>query len=574
MFRPHQARAAAGVMAVAWAFASPPVAHSQTFNPMPRTSTVDANGVDLVNWSWSHQVGSISLGPPGKGLVSVVIDLPSERDSFSTNMRIEDPTWTNSTRVTATFGSKTWLIMGWGVEGDPSSSFSIDIGQPYQTIYDGDGSIIEFEDPYPYQTSTKNLCAARITRPDGEVLTFYNKAGLFPCRAQSIVSNRGYQIKYEYPSASAFKRSKIIIINNAYEYCNPTADTCSLTMDWPSVTLSTSMPTTYATNDGRTWILSAGGLQSPGETTPGIQWTTQTYLAPNVVGTYDWRVTSVTRDGQTWTYSYPSSDSLLGGGSGSLIRVQDPLGNAARHRRSPGMSGGDPTTGEYSLPNLLVKSANELGNVREYTYNSTNLLESVTLPEGNKHIATYNSQGNLATHTLQAKPGSGLANIITSASYTTSGSYVYCNQPASITDARGNTTTYTYHPTHCGVLTETLPADANGVQAVNRYAYAQRYAWTKNSSGGYSQAATPVWVLSSMKSCRTSATVGSGCAAGASDEITVTYDYGPNSGPNILWVRGQVVTADGVSLRTCYAYDRLGNKISETSPRAGLTSCP
>jgi len=34
-----------------------------------------------------------------------------------------------------------------------------------------------------------------------------------------------------------------------------------------------------------------------------------------------------------------------------------------------------------------------------------------------------------------------------------------------------------------------------------------------------------------------------------------------------------ITTAGGVSLRTCYGYDTQSNKISETSPRAGLTVC-
>jgi hypothetical protein len=39
-------------------------------------------------------------------------------------------------------------------------------------------------------------------------------------------------------------------------------------------------------------------------------------------------------------------------------------------------------------------------------------------------------------------------------------------------------------------------------------------------------------------------------------------------------MRGVVVTADGQSLRTCYGYNKFGDKISETSPRAGLGGCP
>jgi hypothetical protein len=39
-------------------------------------------------------------------------------------------------------------------------------------------------------------------------------------------------------------------------------------------------------------------------------------------------------------------------------------------------------------------------------------------------------------------------------------------------------------------------------------------------------------------------------------------------------LRGVAVTADSQTRRTCFGYDVNGNQISETKPRAGLTSCP
>ena len=47
------------------------------------------------------------------------------------------------------------------------------------------------------------------------------------------------------------------------------------------------------------------------------------------------------------------------------------------------------------------------------------------------------------------------------------------NKPLTMTDARGNVTTYTYAPEHGGVLTETQPA-VNGVSAQTRYTYVRR----------------------------------------------------------------------------------------------------
>ncbi|MBB4101059.1 hypothetical protein GGR46_004648, partial [Sphingomonas kyeonggiensis] len=193
----------------------------------------------------------------------------------------------------------------------------------------------------------------------------------------------------------------------------------------------------------------------------------------------------------------------------------------------------------------------------------------------------YDNRGNLTSKTVKPKPNSGLSDLVTSAVYPAScGNVVTCNKPTSVTNPRSNATSYTHDATHGGVLTETAPADANGIQAVKRYAYAQRYAWIKNASGGFSQAASPVWLPSEERSCRATATVGNACAGGAADEVIVAYDYGPNTGSvgNNLQLRGKTVTAqdsDGVirSLRTCYGYDRNGRKIWETSPRAGLSAC-
>jgi hypothetical protein len=206
------------------------------------------------------------------------------------------------------------------------------------------------------------------------------------------------------------------------------------------------------------------------------------------------------------------------------------------------------------------------------------LLDTATLPEGNWVDHTYDPRGNRTETRLKAKSGTGLADIVTSAVYPTASTpyactnRVTCNKPTSTTDARGKVTDYTYNATHGGVLTVTSPADANGVRPQTRYTYVQRYAWIKNGAG-YAQAASPVWLLDSEEFCRTSAASGSSCAAGASDEVVTTYDYGPNSGPNNLWLRGKAVTADGTTLRTCYQRDSYGRVIAETSPNANLSSC-
>ena len=151
-----------------------------------------------------------------------------------------------------------------------------------------------------------------------------------------------------------------------------------------------------------------------------------------------------------------------------------------------------------------------------------------------------------------------------------------CNKPIMMIDANGNQTDYTYDQAHGGVLTETLPPNASGIRAQTRYSYVQRSAWFKDSSGAYVASPYPVWLLTRKAFCRTSAASGNGCAGGAADEVVTLYEYGPDSGPNNLFLRGVVEDATGAALRTCYAYDDRGNRISETRPEgaAALQVCP
>ena len=149
-----------------------------------------------------------------------------------------------------------------------------------------------------------------------------------------------------------------------------------------------------------------------------------------------------------------------------------------------------------------------------------------------------------------------------------------CNQPTSLTDANGNVTTFTYDATHGGVLTKTGPA-VGGVSPMTRYYYAQREAWLR-SGAGYAKTGEPIWLKSEEYSCRTSTLdpVAGTCSVGAGDLVRTLYDYGPDTGPNNLWLRGVAVEADGQTLRTCYQYDELGRRIAETKPLGTGATCP
>jgi RHS repeat-associated protein len=205
------------------------------------------------------------------------------------------------------------------------------------------------------------------------------------------------------------------------------------------------------------------------------------------------------------------------------------------------------------------------------------VAQSITDPEGIKTYLKYDGNQNVVEAKRYPKPGvlnpdgSVPAPIVTSAVYVTTLGSKAVNKPLSMTDARGFASTWTYAPEHGGVLTETGPA-VNGVTPQKRYSYVQRYARLADGSA----AGPPVWLLDRMSTCRTGNPSGAGCALGTADEVLTTYDYGADAASNNLFLRGQAATADGTTLRTCYAYDGRGRKISETSPNgtAGLSACP
>jgi hypothetical protein len=173
---------------------------------------------------------------------------------------------------------------------------------------------------------------------------------------------------------------------------------------------------------------------------------------------------------------------------------------------------------------------------------------------------TYSSTDNTTVLTSETHFSTDCLNILT------------CNKPEWAKDVSGNQTDFEYDPVHGNLVRETGPA-VNGVRPETRYQYGQRYTWLKGSGSAYVKSADPIWVLESESYCRTSNHSNGACAAGASDEVVTTYDHGPDSGPNNLWLRGTAVTSEGVTLRSCITYDDFGNVIAETSPNANQSSC-
>jgi YD repeat-containing protein len=419
--------------------------------------------------------------------------------------------------------------------------------------------------------------------PDGTTITY---------AANSVSTNRGVAIYFETPTGSGTTTQKVCALNLTVYYL-PNVTSCPSGVPTVTVVRQGERITSITSATGGVTNFTYGALsgngsdghltcvKEPGQSACTIQNVydncdvagTGDYYDPEANGSRDRVISQTLATGETVGYSYVSA--ALGPGPITACR-----GNASATMTQGGSAVTEVDLGPPTLPGSVEDPLDRVSTMTWVgpgaDFSELTRLKTYTTPEGTIVEYTYDGRGNITQTRRKAKSGSGLADIVTSATYPASCSNIFtCNKPLTTIDAKGSTTTYTYHSSHGGVLTESGPA-VGGVSPRKKYTYAQRYAWIKNASSGYSQASSPVWVLTEERTCRTSTldlSAGT-CSAGSGDLVTTAYDYGPNSGPNNLWLRGVAVTADGQTLRTCYGYDGYGRKISETAPNANLTSCP
>ncbi len=481
--------------------------------------------------------------------------------------------------------------------GSSTASYTSVMGQGYTLTTNTNGTLT-----YTQKDGTAILYGpdgnghflpTQMTYPDGRIATITYKqvavsgptgSATFS-RVQSVTRTDGLELKYSYvqnttPTYAAaipwFQLTSVVAINNTVDYCDPTADVCSYSIPWPSTLVSNdpALTTLTFTDQGgqtTTYTFNAYGLKAIKPPTSASA-ATITYTYCGEVGMPTTclsrlAVNQVTRDGSNvWQYTQAS---IPNGNNGSTINgSRSPLGATASAHLD---------ASNVPKPSPIIQATTENGTT--YSLDNTtaaDLVKTVQKPEGNSVGYSYDARGNITSETYTPKPNSPLLVTSITANYdTTCTNPVTCNKPNWVLDALNHQTDYKYDPTHGGLLSVTLPADINGIRPQTRYTYIQRYAWFKSASGSVVQAATPIWVLATESFCRTVnvAVSGVGCLP-ASDEVVTTYDYGPTSGATNLFLHGKAVTADGTTLRTCYSYDVYGNKISETSPNAGLASCP
>jgi len=488
------------------------------------------------------------------------------------------------------------------INGKHSTLTKVQSGSTYYYTYQAvDGSVTTFLPMVPQTcfAGIKGLCAyaASMNLPDGTAYRFDydNSSAGSGSLLRQVVSNNGYALVFEYASSS----SGTPYISKA---CAVDLSTMSLPTAAPWANCPSGVPvSTYSYQGnfmqkvvdmaGQEWTFSNTytnaitdydlSFYKPGEPTAYL---TNTYHQTE----YDnlFRVVSkqVFKDGPTYDYGFdevPQGDS----GPGSL--------EVAGGKYSYAGSSVLIAYGKYRLPKSNDKTlyitpgpetvTNENGKV--YTANyclAYPIYDGCRIvpkrwdktPEGIQTSYTYDGFYNVVDTTIAGKSDT-VPSVELSAQYTCVGSGM-CDKPRYSEDALKNRTDYTY--TSFGAVQSQLqpPSSPGGARPLKLYSYGQKFAYVKSGSGALVPATSAIWLPSLETQCQMTGWDGTStpaCDSGA-PKIVTSYTYGADGTPHSLLLRGKVVTADGTSLRTCYQYDNRGNKIAETSPRAGLTSCP
>ncbi|MEP2103950.1 MAG: RHS repeat-associated core domain-containing protein [Parasphingorhabdus sp.] len=556
------------------ALATPGMAQNALEIP-PEHSTIDENGVDLSSGELVIETSEISIG---SGAAQI---------SHSSQYGKKFP---SSNRVTLLFEDTIKQV----IRGSSRTNFTSS-GTDEWTSTKGDGEklvkigfwnyILYGSDGIEYHFTARSseacasyqgdcyydaLLATKIIAPDKSELKFNYRTETFciqdelgACfiigydnRLQSVSNSQGFMLKYEYANNNVpgvnqnldISPIKVTAVNLADTYCDPDADTCTIPSTMPNVQYSTQYPsggsvknvtdknggvTKYTYNN--TGRLAA--IRPPGAAVDRASYSYTTN-----------RVSTATIAGTTSTYNY--SENVP---ADEFTAVKTKAGNSETY-----------VSGRSSKQ--LKRYINSLGKTTIYTRDSSGRLSRITYPEGNYRELIYDSRGNIEETRIVAKPGSGLANIVTQAEYpATCPNTKTCNKPTHTIDARGKQTDYTYDPTHGGVLTVTAPAAPNGVRPQTRFTYAQKSAYYKNASGTI-VAGPAKWVLTETALCQTS----SSCT-NAADEVRTTVDYGATGVANNLLPVSTTTGDNSSTSTTTTAYNNNGDVISVDGPLPGTS---
>jgi hypothetical protein len=245
----------------------------------PEHYSLDERGVDMVSGHYNFQTTEVAIGQPGDGGLALTrgrIQL-GWRDSNQGSIEIAGSTYI----VTLGLQSEIFTLSGSTFTPKSNSGATLTQASSTLTFTTSSGTVARYSTSYCY-TATGNPCTTQATlyeivAPNGEKTDYHyvtqsyarsidpNGDPVFGTvvRLQSITNNRGYQLHYVYKSnvmtggGSLTTRvgnwlavASVTGVNNAVDYCAPTAFSCTYSRTWPSISYTSTIggPITAATD--------------------------------------------------------------------------------------------------------------------------------------------------------------------------------------------------------------------------------------------------------------------------------------------------------------------------------------
>jgi RHS repeat-associated protein len=541
------------VLALLASTAAPALAQEASVVPFPVRQYADENGVDLLSGVFTAYTPSIRIGSADMGLAYTrEVRGPAFRDTMMGTIDVSGSTYT----VGLAGASEQFTLSGstfTPVEQN-GSTLTLSGGTYTYTLRSGIAATFS-STTYDFGNAT-GISISSLTYPSGRSLTFHyttqtytNTSGVLRRgrRLQSVTSNTGYHIKFHFASDDAAVDNEpswsrvldVKALNSAVDTCSVTAFSCPQT-GRPSLTMSgAARNRTYTDAEGRATVytiqipIDGGNITDvtlPGSVIPDI-----------TIGYSGGFVSSVTSLGVITNYSFSDAANVR---TATITRP-----------------GGSTRVVTFDLTkNVMLSDTDELNHTTNYHYDGNNRLDQVTQPEGNYTHLLYDSRGNVIEVRRVAKAGTGLPDIVASATYPgTCANPVTCNKPDTTTDARGNVTNYSWNSTHGGPLAVTSPAaTVGGDRPETRISYSRLDANGNASASG-------IFVPTGTSSC--SSGVAPACVGTASEvKTTIGYGYG--------LLATSVTKGSGNNDATQTAtlgntYDDVGNLLTVDGPLSG-----
>jgi RHS repeat-associated protein len=474
----------------------------------------------------------------------------------------------SSERFQCTFDDVCTNVKGSGAQIDETYVVN---GGPYYFTESQSGSYYAFDsvqfDNAPQQSRQLWYYASSITYPDGEVISFtYDKVIVSTTNPKRIEhrltrmsSNLGYHIEFEYEtntfnydSWQYLRKATLKKTANGAVLGQLTYNSSGQITD-----LAGRIYTCSGCNNGIRSEAEVAGVIMTLPTESATHLSTTSIAAPAGLRPL---VSSVTRDGVAWSYTYNNLRSKAAPADytyDSLV-VSGPNGYQMTYNINSVIGGG---------PNLVASTVDALGRATSYQYDSNFRPTRITSPEGNYTQIAYDAFGNVTSKVSQPKAGSGLAAITETTGIDTTAcnnNRVLCFRPTYHIDGLGRQTDYAYDA--AGRLTQrTDPADSSGYRRATYLTY-----------GSSLTAPTVVrmcylgWTCGTSAEIRTEFTYLGNTAlpltetridAAAGTSLTTTYTYDDAGRPTIV---DGPLSGDGDA--RFFGYDTLGRKVSEIGP--------